>query len=357
MLSGLFILDANALDLVYGPEELEEIKQHVQMVAPPQTRQSIAANPGLLEEIDVLFSGWGGPRIDEDFLVVAKNLKTIFYAGGAIGGFATEAMWSRGIAVTTAADANAKPVAEYTLATILFSLKHGWSLARQTRQTRTFVPRDLAPGNYESTVGIISLGMIGRKVARLLAETDLKVVAYDPYLSPAEIAALGAESVSLMEVFELGHVVSLHTPVLPETLGMIGGEHFAAMKRGATFINTARGEVVREQEMIGVLQARQDDLHAVLDVTAEEPPPSDSLLYSLPNVILTPHIAGSAGNECRRMGRYMVEELQRYVAGVPLKWSVTPEAARNNSHRPVSVKVSKRLRSVRSEIGVAAVPE
>jgi phosphoglycerate dehydrogenase-like enzyme len=78
----------------------------------------------------------------------------------------------------------------------------------------------------------------------------------------------------------------------------------------------------------------------VLDVAVQEPPPRDSPLYALPNVVLTPHIAGSVGQECRRMGRYMVEELQRYFAGEPLRWAVTPEMAVRSSHRPEGGRLS-----------------
>ena len=103
---------------------------------------------------------------------------------------------------------------------------------------------------------------------------------------------------------------------------MITGEHIASMKPYAGFINTARGAVVRENELVEVL-GRRPDLVAVLDVTEPEPPVADSKLYTLPNVIITPHIAGAIGNECRRMGRYMVDELRRYLNGEPLKWEIT----------------------------------
>jgi phosphoglycerate dehydrogenase-like enzyme len=96
------------------------------------------------------------------------------------------------------------------------------------------------------------------------------------------------------------------------------------MKRGATFINTARGGIVREEEMLEVLRKRPD-LTAVLDVTEPEPAAADSPVFALPNVVLTPHIAGSLGLECRRMGRYMVDELRRYLNGEPLRWQVTRE--------------------------------
>ena len=122
------------------------------------------------------------------------------------------------------------------------------------------------------------------------------------------------ELVTLADVFRLADVVSLHTPLLPETVGLVTGAHLATMKSGATFINTAWGPIVRQTQMIDVL-ARRPDLQAVLDVCDPEPPGADSLLYTLPNVVLTPHIAGSVGTECRRMGRYMVEELERYLSG------------------------------------------
>src|SRR5690606_8819626 len=112
-------------------------------------------------------------------------------------------------------------------------------------------------------------------------------------------------------------VVSLHSPWLPETVGMITGDHFRQMKPYASFINTARGAIIREAEMIAVLQDRPD-LTALLDVTYPEPPAPGSPLYTLPNVVLTPHIAGSMDMECRRMGRYMVDELQRFLHDEPL---------------------------------------
>ena len=107
---------------------------------------------------------------------------------------------------------------------------------------------------------------------------------------------------------------------------MITGEHFAMMKEDATFINTSRGAIVDELSMITVLQERSD-LSVLLDVTYPEPPAEGSPLYTLPNVYLTPHIAGSMGGECRRMGQYAIDECRRYLLGEPLQWQVTKELA------------------------------
>lgn len=332
---GLFILDHEARQLIYGPDEMRAIGERVELVAPPQTRASVQENLELLEPVDLIFSGWGAPVLDVRFLDAAPHLKVFFYGSGTVGHVTTDAVWDRGVAVTTAIQANSRAVAEYSLSTILFCLKHGWRLARETRERRTFVDRNAVPGCYGSTVGIVSLGAIARILLKLLKPFDLKIVAHDPYVSAADAAAMGVELVSLDEMFRTCDVASVHTPLSAETQGLITGVHLASMKRGATFINTARGQIVRQEELIAVAVNRPD-MQFVLDVAEPEPPPPDCPLYTLDNVMLTPHIAGSTGNECRRMGRYMVEELERYVSGQPLRWAVAPAATAVSSRRPPS---------------------
>jgi phosphoglycerate dehydrogenase-like enzyme len=183
------------------------------------------------------------------------------------------------------------------------------------------------PGAYGATVGVVSLGKIGRLVCLRLLSHDLDILAHDPYVSEEYARQMGVRLCGLEEMFAVCDVVSLHAPLLPETRGMIRGAHLRAMKRDATFINTARGALVNEEEMIEALRERPD-LRVVLDVTWPEPPPPDSPLYDLPNVTLTPHVAGSQGPECRRMGRYAIEELKRFLKGEPLRWRVTKETAR-----------------------------
>lgn len=326
MLKGLYILDTASYELIYGEPERAEIAQLVEIYAPQQTKESVEENPSILREAEVILSGWGAPLMDERFLAAAPKLKAVFYGAGSIRGVVSEAFWERGILITSAWAANAEPVAEYTLAQVFMCLKRVWQYARDTRAERRFLRHLKVPGGYGSTVGVIALGMVGRRVCELLKPFDLKILAYDPFVSPEEAEKLGVELVSLEEIFQRADVVSLHAPWLKETEGMITGAHFLSMKPGASFINTARGAIVREKEMIEALQARPD-LFAVLDVTYPEPPSPDSPLYTLPNVVLTPHIAGSMDGECRRMGRYMVEELRRYVNGEPLRWRITRERA------------------------------
>jgi phosphoglycerate dehydrogenase-like enzyme len=324
---GLYLLDRANFDKVYGPEVRAEIAQLVEIPAEPVDKQTVWAQRDRLEAAQVILSSWGMPPVDEKFLAAAPNLRAIFYGAGSIRGFATPALWAREVVVCSAAAMNAVPVAEYIVATVLLSLKRFWEHARLVRAQKKWT-RLPVPGAYRSTVGLVSLGQIGKLVLERLRTFEVRLLVYSTSLTPAAAAKLGVEVAPLAEVFRQADVISLHTPALPETEGMITGAHLAAMKPGATFINTARGAVVREAEMIAVLQ-RRPDITAILDVTHPEPPAPSSPLYTLPNVVLTPHIAGSMDLECRRMGQGMADELKRYLAGQPLRWQVTRSQAAN----------------------------
>jgi len=318
-------------ELIYGPQEQAEIEQLVDLVGPTQGSNVLTTAPELLADVEIILSGWGAPRLDDAFLQAAPNLKIFLYGAGSVRGFVTEAFWARDIVITSSWAANAIPVSEYTLSTILLSLKRFWAYSSQVRALKSFpegsTKHSRTPGAFGTTVGLISLGMIGRLVCERLRPFDLRVIAYDPFVDPDVAAQLGVELVSLPQVFERSDVVSLHTPWLPETEGMITGTLLRSMKPDSTFINTARGAIVREDELIAALRDRPD-LWAILDVTYPEPPRADSALFTLPNILVTPHIAGSQAAECRRMGQYVIADLRRYLAGEPLKWALTQEQAR-----------------------------
>ena len=321
-IKGLFILHKTAYDKIYGEKELSQISRYVDIYAPVQTPESIMKNPALLNDAEVIFSGWGMPKMDGEFLDSAPNLRVVFYGSGTVKYFITDEVWDRNIKITSAFAANAIPVAEFALGQIILSLKSVWHHSRDIRQQRTFErSRCLGPGMYGSTVGLISLGMIAQHLCSLLKPFNVKVLAYDPYIDRQTAGRLNVEMCSLDDVFRLSDVVSLHAPLSDQTIGMIQGRHLSMMKPYATFINTARGAIVREDELTEVL-AKRPDLTALLDVTDPEPPHETSALYDLENVILTPHIAGSMGNECMRMGEYMLQELMLYLSHKPLKWEI-----------------------------------
>jgi phosphoglycerate dehydrogenase-like enzyme len=331
---GLFALEPHFFDLVYGGENLRHLQSIVDISGPSLSRDQIVEQPEVLHDVELLFSGWGAPSLDQTFLQAAPRLRAVFHAAGTVKPLVTDEFWERQVTLANAVSANAIPVAEFALAQIILSLKRAWWHIREIERTLTYPDRHsrvaYGPGAYGSVVGIISLGRIGTLVREKLRMLDVKVIAHDPFLTPERARKLGIEQVSLDEIFFRSDVVTLHTPWLKETDGLITGRHFASMKRNATFINTARGRIVNEEEMIEELMARPD-LFALLDVVSNEPPAKDSLLYRLPNVVLTPHIAGSQHDECRRLGRFMVEETERFLSGEHLRWQVTREQMANEA--------------------------
>ena len=322
---GIFILDESSFHLIYGNQHPKSIKELVDISEFSYSADASSTIPGLLSDVEIIFSGWGAPNFDQEYLSRTPKLKILFYGAGSIRGIVSDGFWERGIRVTSAWGANAVPVVEYTIAAIIFCLKRAFQHQLQFRMTKTMTHLSV-PGAYGSTVGIISLGMIGKQLVTKLKNFDMNILAYDPYVSISQEKELGIHLVSLSEIFQFSDVVSLHTPWLPETEGMITGDHFSCMKENACFINTARGAVVKEDEMIKVLRSRPD-LFVVLDVTNPEPPNEKSELFELSNVFLTPHIAGSLDRECLRMGDIIVAELKRYLAGEPLLYEITKERA------------------------------
>jgi phosphoglycerate dehydrogenase-like enzyme len=325
-MKAMFLLNPDFFNRVYPPVLRDQIRQCMQVEDRVFSAEEIQANPTLLNDIDVIFSSWGMVELNEDILAHAANLKVVFYGSGSIRHFTPPAFWQRGIRVTSAYTVNGEYVAYFTLAQILLSLKRFWHHVDEYKQHRETWRRVPIPGMYRSKIGIISLGAIGQQVCQLLRAFPLEVYAYDPFWTQEHAISLGVTLLSLEDIFRTCDVVSLHTPWLPETVGMITGELLASMKENATFINTARGAVVREDEMIAVLQQRLD-LTALLDVTWPEPPAKDSPLFTLPNVVLSPHIAGSIDGEITKMGELMVAEMKRWLAGEPMVNEINEQQA------------------------------
>jgi len=329
MKKSIIICWEGVADRIYGPDGIAAIRGMTDFKG-AFTNGQIADDPSVLNDVAIIFSGWGGPVLDAKFLAATPKLEAVFYGAGSIRYMVTPEFWAKNIPITSAWFPNGIPVAEYTEAQIILSLKGFWRANRICVSPATFCqpPEGVANGMWKTTVGLISLGMIGKLVAERLKTHDVRVVAYDPFVSQekADAMGLGVKMVGLEELFATSDVVSLHTPNLPETRHMITGGLFASMKHGATFINTARGAVVDEEAMVRVLQERTD-LTACLDVTNPEPPVEGSPLYTMPNVVLSPHIAGAVGYECRRLGQFTVAECAKFLKGEPLKWSVSEKMA------------------------------
>lgn len=280
----------------------------------------------LLRQTDILLTGWGCPHIGASVLSAAPNLKLVAHAAGTVKFTIDPVIYQAGIAVTHAAEANAVPVAEFTLAAIIFATKRVFELrdlyrADHSRRS-TWALMDEPIGNFRRTIGLIGASRIGRKVASLLRVLEVDVLLTDPFVAPNDPICEDARIVDLGELLRASDVVSIHAPSLPSTHNMIGARELRLMREGATLINTARGSLVDEAALIAELETGR--IQAVIDVTDPEIPPKGSPLYDLPNVFLTPHVAGAAGTERLRLGLMAVEEIERFIAGEPLRYAIEP---------------------------------
>ncbi|TDW77910.1 hydroxyacid dehydrogenase [Kribbella pratensis] len=321
--AALFALGAQHLPDLYPPRSMHRLQRLVRVdqtvVAERFDTDDIRA---ALASTEFLITGWGCPPITADVLDAAPQLRAILHTAGSVKALLSPACWERGLAITSAAAANAVPVAEYTVAAILFAGKDVFRLRDQYHATRHFTLAEVrrGVGNYGRTIGVIGASRIGRRVIELLRPFDLEVCMFDPYVDAATAGELGVRLVDLDTLLRISDVVSVHAPANPQTDRLVGAEQLTLMRDGATLINTARGSLVDTDALIGHLEASR--LYAVLDVTEPEPQPAGSPLWELPNVFLTPHIAGSHGNELARMGDCIIGELERILDGRPFAHAI-----------------------------------
>lgn len=261
-------------------------------------------------------------QVDHLLLDAAANLIVVGRAGVGLDNVDVNAATNRNILVTSTPDQNAISVAELTI---------GMTLAL----ARRIVPAhaDTICGNwnrqqfygvelYGKTFGIIGAGKIGYLAARRALAFGMKILAYDPYLSPDNIylSELAAELVSLEHLLARSDVVSCHLPSTPETLGLLDARMFAHMKKTAYFVNTSRGEVVVEQDLAAALSSGAL-AGAALDVRTKEPPASTAL-ENAPNVLLTPHIAAFTHEAQERVTHAICQDVARVLNGLPAQNAV-----------------------------------
>ncbi|MER6536922.1 hydroxyacid dehydrogenase [Streptomyces sp900105755] len=326
-LQALFAMTAQNMPHIFPPEVLARLCEHVEIdptlvaqdFTDPRVRETLART-------EVLVTGWGCPVLDAAALDAAPKLRAVLHAAGSVKGFTTPEVWRRGIVLSSAAAANALPVAEYTLAMILLTGKDVFAFRDQLRTRRAFPYGGIVPGvgNFHRRVGIVGASRVGRRLIELLRPHDLSAALSDPYVDEVEAARLGVPLLPLDDLLRTSDVVTVHAPQTPETRHLLGARELALMPDGSVLINTARGSLVDHDALVEEL--RTGRLTAILDVTDPEPLPADSPLFDLPNAFLTPHLAGSQGNELARLGRTVVEEAGRLLTGAGLRHAIDHSA-------------------------------
>lgn len=324
---GSFIGDANVISTVYTPAVIAALQTEAGLSqSTVLTKDSLKNQPDAAADTAYLFSTWGMPVFtEEEIAAYFPKLKALFYAAGSVQGFARPFL-HKGVRVFSAWAANAVPVAEFAAAQILLA-NTGYFASSRLCQTDYAAARrafQQFPGNYDCKVGLLGAGMIGSLVIEQLRPHQLEILVFDPFLPDEKAAKMGVRKASLEQIFEECQTISNHLANNAQTVGMLDGQLFSRMRDTATFINTGRGAQVVESDLCAALSKRPFAT-AVLDVTWPEPPSPGHPFYTLPNVVLTPHIAGSSGQEVHRMGVYMLEEFRHVCRGEAVRYEVSED--------------------------------
>jgi len=314
---------------MFSPQALSSLEEFAEVIHAgddPANKDELIT---LLANADACLTSWDVAQLDSDVMAAAPNLKAMAHMGSSVKRFVSDAFWERGVHLTSAGIALARSVAETTVGLMLVGQKQIWPLGQHVRDGgwrdspvwERWYSREL----FRKQVGIIGASNVGRYVIELLKPYDVNILLYDPFVDEAGAAELGVTKVELDELLAKSDVVSLHAPANKATYQMLNAEGLARMKDDALLINTGRGTLIDEQALIAELQKGR--FFAFLDVTDPEPPALDSPLRTLPNVVVTPHIAGCIEN-CNHMGELAVEELRRFFAGEPAVYQITYEMFR-----------------------------
>lgn len=306
------------IEYVYAQGRREELEDLTDMYGTIISTENFGDHVDNLQDLEVIFSTWGMPELTEVQLKRLPSLKAVFYAAGSPNTF-KDPILEKGITLVSSWKANGIPVAEFCVAQIILACTGYFrnTVACKNLETMAISAKStIGRGVYGATVVLIGAGTICMKTRDLLKPFNLNVI-----VIPSK---KDLRTISLEEAFEKAYVVSNHLPDRDDNIGDLYGDLFKSMPEGATFINTGRGRQVNESELIEVLKDRKD-LTALLDVQYPEPPEQDSELYTLPNVQLTSHIAGSKNDEVVRMADFAIEEFKRWSAGEILLYEVTKD--------------------------------
>ncbi len=287
-------------------------------------------------------------KVTAELLDKAPKLRVVGRAGVGVDNIDLEEATKRGILVMSTPGGSSVSVAEHTFALLL-------ALVRELPK----FDASMRAGKWEKsssgaevrgkTLGLIGLGRIGREVAIRADGFDMRLLAFDPYMSESAASELSAELVPLDRLLAESDFISLHTAVSPQTQGMINAESIAKMKKGVRIINAARGELINEADLAAAIKSGQV-AGAALDVFAEEPPKNCPLI-GLANVVTTPHVAGSTAEAQEELGIQVAVQVRDYLAEGIIKNAVNLPALSPEQYRRVRpyLALAERLGSLVSQ--------
>ena len=277
----------------------------------------------LLDDAEIVITGWGCAPLSASVLAAAPRLRLLAHTGASVKPFVTPESYARGVRVTQAGAAMAHAVGEQALALTLALLHRVHRFDHALRTGLGWAAAKAAPPRQElrdSLVGVVGASRTGRAYIGLVRALGARVQVYDPYLTAPQAGELGVARAGLDELLATSTVVSLHAPVLPSTLGMLGARELGLLPDWGLLVNTARSALVDGAALLAALRSGRID--AALDVFDGEPLPVEHPLRRLPNVLLTPHEAAGTVQARRRGGEIVLAELARFQRGEPLRHEV-----------------------------------
>lgn len=323
----LIAVNKTKFNELFSKKDVSRLEEMCEFICEPPEVADEAFLIDHIGEADIAISSWGTARFSDEVVGLAPNLKLLCHAAGSVKPVVSDAIWEKQVSVTSSAAAISYGVAEFCLGLILTASKRVYWAARDTRKGGWDYSAYQFNGPfeiYQQKIGIIGASYVGKHLISLLKNFACDILLYDPYCSSEQADSLGVEKVdAIEELFRQCKVVSLNAPLTDSTKNMIRGKHFAALQDGALFINTARGAIVNQQEMVEEL--KKERFIACVDVTEPEPPAEDDLLRSLPNVLLTPHQAGAIAENLLRIGTFVADEIEALCAGQPFVYEVAEE--------------------------------
>ena len=305
----------------------EHVRAHLESIAEIQYNDtgeqfSQAELREQLPGVDVLMTGWGSPRVDEEVLSAADQLELVVHVGGSVAEIASPELYQQGIPICSANRPMAKFVAEGILAYVLSALRDVPAFDRELRAGEWNPDLDRVDTLFGKRVGFVGLGTVGEFLLDLLEPFGADVTIYDPYVDRERVTdEYDIEFAPLDSTLANAEVVSIHASQTPETIHLLGGDELVRLPDGALLVNAARGAIVDEDALIDEL--RTGHIAAVLDVFEQEPLPPDSELRALDNAILIPHMAGGPVKHC--MTEAMIVEIERFRRDDPLEHEISEE--------------------------------
>ncbi|HLS15336.1 MAG TPA: hydroxyacid dehydrogenase [Beutenbergiaceae bacterium] len=287
----------------------------------------VALPDAVADSYDVLITSWSTQRFEPETLA-GSRLRLAVHSAGSVRGLFAKSVLNNGMRLAQGgAAAMALPVAEMSLTLTLALLRnlHTHDRGLQTTRDWTEGGRGMLGNSIQAQrIGVVGLSRTGRHYTSMLRGLGVEqILAYDPYTSAADAEALGVQLVDLDELCRSSGVVAVHAPTTPETKHLLNAEKFALMADDTIVVNTARSWVLEEQALLAEVSSGR--LRAGLDVFDTEPLPADSGFYGLPNVLITPHVAGGTVEARHAQGATVIAEVERFLRGAPLEQEVTAD--------------------------------